>query len=135
MAKKILVVDDEYYMHRLMQHHLLRAGYEIITARNGREAVEKATSETPHLVIMDVMMAEMDGLTALKHLKETKTTQEIPVIMITASAQMGMKQESETSGAAGFFTKPFSPTQLMMEIKRLLPETVSSLPNQTSSTF
>jgi CheY-like chemotaxis protein len=122
MAKKILVVDDEHYMRRLMQHHLLRAGYEMITAHNGREAVEKATLEMPDLVIMDVMMAELDGLSALKQLKQSAITREIPVIMITASAQMGTRQESETSGAAGFFTKPFSPTQLLLEIKRLLPE-------------
>jgi CheY-like chemotaxis protein len=126
MAKKILVVDDERYMHRLMQHHLLRAGYSMITANNGREAVEKATHEIPDLVIMDIMMAEMDGLTALKQLKQSAATREIPVIMITASAQMVTRQESETSGAAGFFTKPFSPTQLLLEIRRLLPEAVAS---------
>ncbi|MDB6122123.1 MAG: Response regulator consisting of a CheY-like receiver domain and a winged-helix DNA-binding domain [Pedosphaera sp.] len=126
MAKKILVVDDEYYMHRLMQHHLVRAGYDMITARNGREAVEKATLELPDLIIMDVMMAEMDGLTALKQIKQSEITREIPVIMITASAQMVTRQESEASGAAGFFTKPFSPTQLLLEIKRLLPEAVPS---------
>ncbi|MDB6019117.1 MAG: Response regulator consisting of a CheY-like receiver domain and a winged-helix DNA-binding domain [Pedosphaera sp.] len=125
MTKKILVVDDEYYMHRLMQHHLLRAGYSMVTARNGREALEKAAGEAPDLVIMDVMMAEMDGLTALKQLKETKATSEIPVIMITASAHFVTRQESESSGAAGFFTKPFSPTQLLLEIKRLLPEPVA----------
>jgi CheY-like chemotaxis protein len=123
MAKKILVVDDEHYMRRLMQHHLLRAGYDMITALNGREAVQKATLEIPDLVIMDVMMAEMDGLSALKQLKQSAITRDIPVIMITASAQMGTRHESETSGAAGFFTKPFSPTQLLLEIKRLLPET------------
>src|SRR4051812_14874267 len=126
MAKKILVVDDEYYMHRLMQHHLVRAGYEMITARNGREALEKASEESPDLVIMDVMMAEMDGLSALKELKQSPSTCEIPVIIITASAQQMTRQESESNGAAGFFTKPFSPTQLLMEIKRLLPETVST---------
>jgi len=66
MPKKILIVDDEQYMHRLMQHHLVRAGYELIGARNGREALELATREKPDLVIMDVMMAEMDGLSAQK---------------------------------------------------------------------
>jgi CheY-like chemotaxis protein len=126
MSKKILVVDDEQYMHRLMQHHLVRAGYEMITARNGREAVEKAVAENPHLVIMDVMMSEMDGLAALKELKQSPATREIPVIMITASPHATMQQESELAGAAGFYTKPFSPTQLLIEIKRLLPEAISS---------
>ena len=120
-AKTILVADDEIYMHRLLQYHLRQAGYEVITAENGREAVEKAARENPHLVVMDVMMREMDGLTALKALNEASTTRGIPVIMMTASAQV-TRQQAEACGAAGFFTKPFSPTQLMLEIKRLLME-------------
>ena len=122
MTKRILVVDDERYMQRLMQHHLVRAGYELVSARNGREALEVIAVEAPDLVIMDVMMAEMDGLTALKKIKEGVATREIPVIMITASAHSLTKEESETSGASGYFTKPFSPTRLLQEIKRLLPE-------------
>jgi two-component system chemotaxis response regulator CheY len=122
MGKRILVVDDERYMQRLMQHHLTRAGYELVSARNGREALEIIASQPPDLVIMDVMMAEMDGLTALRKIKETKATRELPVIMITASAHSLTKEESENSGAAGYFTKPFSPTRLLEEIKRLLPE-------------
>lgn len=122
MAKKILVVDDEPYMHRLMQHHLGRAGYETIGARNGREAIEMAEREAPNLVVMDVMMSEMDGITALKQLKQAEATRAIPVIIITASAHLVTRQESESYGAAQFFTKPFSPTQLLMEIRRLLPE-------------
>ena len=126
MAKKILIVDDEYYMHRLMRHHLARAGFEILDARNGREAIEMAVREKPDLVIMDVMMAEMDGLTALKVLKQDETTRGIPVIMLTASAHVLTREQSEASGAAAFFTKPFSPTQLLAEIRRLLPDSVSS---------
>jgi two-component system chemotaxis response regulator CheY len=69
---------------------------------------------------MDVMMPDMDGLAALKQLKESEATRGIPVIMITASAQALTRQEAEASGAALFFTKPFSPTQLLEDIKRLL---------------
>ncbi|MDB6066600.1 MAG: Response regulator consisting of a CheY-like receiver domain and a winged-helix DNA-binding domain [Pedosphaera sp.] len=122
MTKKILVVDDEEYMHRLMGHHLVRAGYEIIGARNGREAVSKAMGESPQLVLMDVMMPEMDGLAALSELKKSAATRDIPVIMLTTNARTLTKEEAEASGAAAFFTKPFSPTQLLLEIKRLLPE-------------
>jgi two-component system chemotaxis response regulator CheY len=120
MANTILVVDDELYMRRLMQHHLARAGYELAFAVNGRDAVEQATRNQPGLIIMDVMMPDMDGLAALKQLKESEATRGIPVIMITASAQALTRQEAEASGAALFFTKPFSPTQLLEDIKRRL---------------
>ena len=75
----------------------------------------------PNLIVMDVMMAEMDGLTALKQLKSTDQTKGIPVIMITASAHHVTRQEAETSGAALFLTKPFSPTQLLMAVRNLVP--------------
>jgi two-component system alkaline phosphatase synthesis response regulator PhoP len=124
MAHRILVVDDEQYMHRLMRYHLARAGCLTLTAVNGREGIEKAADEAPDLIILDVMMAEMDGLTALQHLKKNDATRHIPVIIITANAHALTREQSETSGAAGFFTKPFSPTRLILEIKRLLGEAV-----------
>ncbi len=121
-VKTILVVDDEKFMHIFMQHHLSRAGYRVLAARNGREGLEQATMEKPDLIVMDVMMDEMDGLSALRELKLAEATRGIPVIMITMSAQVMTRQESEASGAAIFLTKPFSPTQLLMEIKKLLGE-------------
>ena len=118
---KILIVDDEPIVHRLLQHHLERAGYELLAATNGREAIEMATREEPELIVMDVMMAEMDGLTALRCLKKDDDTKGIPVIMITANSHAVTRQESEAAGAALFLTKPFSPNQLLNEIKRLVP--------------
>ncbi len=122
MACKVLVVDDEPYMHRLLQHHFERAGFQLLNARNGREAIQVAEQNLPNLIVMDVMMAEMDGLTALKQLKKADQTKGIPVIMITASAHHVTRQEAESSGAALFLTKPFSPTQLLMAVRTLLPE-------------
>src|SRR5437868_15533480 len=118
---KILVVDDEPIVHRLLQHHLERAGYEMIGATNGREALELASTQSPQLIVMDVMMAEMDGLTALRSLKKEDDTKEIPVIMITANSHYVTQQESEAAGASLFLTKPFSPSQLLNEIRRLVP--------------
>jgi CheY-like chemotaxis protein len=120
MPRQILVVDDEPFMHVFMSHHLKRAGYGVIAARNGREALERALTDKPDLVVMDVMMSELDGLSALRELKHNDATKHLPVIMITTSAQTLTRQESEASGAALFLTKPFSPTQLLDEIKRLL---------------
>lgn len=106
-------------MHRLLQHHLGRAGYEVITASNGREAVARTAHAHPDLVVMDVMMRELDGLAALREIKEDQALRSIPVILVTTSAQVTPQQAAEF-GAAAFFTKPFSPTLLVAEIKRLL---------------
>jgi two-component system chemotaxis response regulator CheY len=120
--KKVLVVDDETFMHIFMKHHLTRAGYGVLAARDGREGLEKAALENPDLIIMDIMMDGMDGLSALRELKNAVATRAVPVIMITTSATAITRQEAEASGAAVFLTKPFSPTQLLGEIKRLLGE-------------
>src|SRR5438132_14034670 len=118
MPHKILIVDDEPFMLRLIQHHLENAGYEMIKARNGREAVEAATRENPRLVVMDAMMPSMDGLAALRQLKQELSTRSIPVIMLTANPHKYSREEAESSGAAIFLTKPFSPTQLLEEIRK-----------------
>jgi two-component system, OmpR family, alkaline phosphatase synthesis response regulator PhoP len=121
MPKKILVADDEHYMHRVMQYHLGKAGYDVITATNGRDAVAKTQHDQPDLVLMDVMMREMDGLEALRELKQSEATRGIPVILMTASAQIS-RQHAEEYGAAGFFSKPFSPARVLREINRVLLE-------------
>lgn len=118
---KVLVVDDEPYMHALLQHHLKRAGYEALKASNGREALAIAAQDKPSVIVMDIMMEEMDGLAALQELKKEPTTKDIPVIMITANAHNVSRQQAESSGAALFLTKPFSPTQLLQEVQKLIP--------------
>lgn len=118
MPQRILIVDDEPFMLRLIQHHLENAGYEMIKARNGREAVEVAVRERPSLVVMDAMMPNMDGFTALRQLKVDPATRGIPVIMLTANPHKFSREEAESSGAAIFLTKPFSPTQLLDEIRK-----------------
>ncbi|HKS37452.1 MAG TPA: response regulator [Verrucomicrobiae bacterium] len=122
MAHKILVVDDEPYMLRFIQILLEREGYEMIKAGNGREAVEVAMRENPRLVVMDAMMPKMDGLTALRLLKQEPATRSIPVIMLTANPHKFSREEAESSGATIFLTKPFSPTQLLAEIRRHIPD-------------
>src|SRR3954470_19466387 len=120
-TKQILVVDDDPLMHRLFQHHLERAGFQMVSARSGREALEIATRQPPELIVMDIMMPDMDGLEALRELKKGDATKAIPVIVITANGHFMARKESEISGAAVFLTKPFSPTQLVTEIGRLVP--------------
>jgi CheY-like chemotaxis protein len=120
MPKKVLIVDDEPFMQRLIQLHLERAGFEAITARSGQEALDFARTLRPDLVVMDVMMAGMDGLTAVQRLRADATTRNVPVIILTAKAHRLSREELAASGAAAVFTKPFSPTQLVLTIRRLL---------------
>lgn len=120
MAKKILAVDDEKHIVRLVQINLQKAGYEVATAGTGREALERVGEFGPDLIVMDVMMPEMDGFEALKKLKENPDTRDIPVIMLTAKAQDADVFRGWQSGADLYLTKPFNPAELLSFVKRLL---------------
>src|SRR5436190_24251392 len=124
MAHTNLVVDDDPITQGVLQHYLGRSGYQVLIARTGREAIEMAQRELPQMIILDVMMPEMGGLSALRQLKEIEATKSIPVLILTVQAAPVAQLEAASSGAAFFMTKPFSPAQLLAEINRLLlPET------------
>jgi len=119
MLKKILAVDDERHIVRLVQVNLQKEGFEVATASNGREALEKVAADKPDLVVLDVMMPEMDGFEALKKLKEDPETAGIPVIMLTAKAQDADVFRGWQSGADLYLTKPFNPQELITFVKRI----------------
>ena len=113
MTKQIMVVDDDPLMHRLFQHHLEKAGYQMVSAKTGREALDLAARQAPNLIVMDIMMPDMDGLEALRELKKGEATKAIPVVVITANGHYMARKESEQCGAAVFLTKPFSPPEML----------------------
>ncbi len=119
MAKRILAVDDEKHILRLVQINLEKAGYEVVTASNGREALESVRAQMPSLIVMDVMMPEMDGLEALQTLKNDEATAHIPVVMLTAKAQDADVFQGWQSGADLYLTKPFNPIELLTFVKRI----------------
>ena len=121
MTNQILVVDDDQLMHLLFEHHLDGAGYRMLSAMSGQQALDIAPREKPAIIVMDVMMPDVDGLAVLRDLKQMEATKAIPVIIITSNRHALMQKESELAGAAIFLTKPFSPTQLLNEIRRLVP--------------
>ena len=124
MPQKILIVDDEAFILRVTELSLKKGGYQLIFGRNGVEAVQMAARELPALIVMDVQMPEMDGLAALRHLKQNPATAGIPVIMLTARGHVLTRQDAGDSGAALFLTKPCSPSQLLREVQRILGTTV-----------
>jgi len=120
MKQKILVADDQLYIHRLIQHRLEQEGYQLVAVRDGCEVLEVAVREAPNLVVMDVSMPRMDGLTALRQLKRNQATRSIPVIVLTSSPYELVHEEAELSGADLVLTKPFSPIGLLEAIRRLV---------------
>lgn len=119
MAKKILAVDDEKHIVRLVQVNLERQGYEVITASDGKEALQKVEDERPDLVVLDVMMPYMDGFEVLQNLRRNPSTREIPVIMLTAKAQDADVFKGWQSGVDCYLTKPFNPMELIAFVKRI----------------
>jgi len=122
-TRKVLVVDDDPIMHRVLGQYLERNGYQMLSASDGQQAVQMASLEAPQVIILDVRMPEMSGLAALRQLKEIHGTKSIPVIVVTVNADRATLMESEVSGADGFLTKPFRPGELLAEIKRLTAST------------
>ena len=119
MPKKILAVDDERHIVRLVQVNLERAGYQVVTAFDGREALEKVESEQPDLVVLDVMMPYMDGFEVLQTLRKNQSTRDLPVIMLTAKAQDADVFRGWQSGVDCYLTKPFNPMELISFVKRI----------------
>ncbi|MBE9566470.1 MAG: response regulator [Proteobacteria bacterium] len=118
-SNKILAVDDERHIVRLIQVNLERAGYQVITAFDGPEALKKVESDKPDLVVLDVMMPKMDGFEVLKRLQANPETRDIPVIMLTAKAQDADVFRGWSSGVSAYLTKPFNPLELITFVKRI----------------
>ncbi len=123
MAKKILIADDDPIIIKLLQVNLELDGYEVVTAEDGAEAVERATETKPDLIILDIMMPRMDGWTALQELKRQPETAKAPVILLSAKAQQEDIRKGYEAGAAEYFTKPFDPSDLLSAIEQILAGT------------
>ena len=117
---KVLVVDDEPDAVELIAFNLKNAGLEVVTADDGREAIRKAESTHPDLIVLDVMLPEMDGLEVCKQLRAGPETGNIPIIMLTAKAGEVDRVLGLELGADDYITKPFSPRELVLRVKNLL---------------
>jgi two-component system phosphate regulon response regulator PhoB len=117
---KILVVDDEPDAIELIKFNLKGAGYDVLTASDGDEALKKARSVLPDLIILDVMLPEVDGLEVCKILRRDQRVSATPVLMLTAKAAEIDRVLGLELGADDYVTKPFSPRELILRVKRLL---------------
>ncbi len=130
MKEKILVVDDEPDALDLIQFNLKGAGYDVVTADDGAEAIKKARSTQPALVVLDVMLPEVDGLEVCKTLRREPATAAIPIIMLTAKAAEIDRVLGLELGADDYLTKPFSPRELVLRVKALLRRRTPTEPHQ-----
>jgi two-component system phosphate regulon response regulator PhoB len=117
---KVLVVDDEPDAVELVAFNLKKAGFEVATAENGVEALDKARDILPDLIVLDVMLPQVDGLEVCRNLRRDNRTLAIPVIMLTAKGSEVDRVLGLELGADDYVTKPFSPRELVLRVKKLL---------------
>ena len=115
MTIKILTVDDEPDVRRLIEIKLKKAGFEVITAADGEEGVQMAIAELPDLILMDVMMPKMDGFTAVGRIREEQV--DSVIIMLTAKGTEDDVMQGLVGGADDYITKPFAPRELVARVK------------------
>jgi two-component system alkaline phosphatase synthesis response regulator PhoP len=118
--EKILIVEDEKDIVKMLEYNLQKEGFRTLSARDGEDALDMAMREHPDLVLLDLMLPGMDGLEVCKELKKEAKTDSIPIIMLTAKSQESDKVIGLELGADDYITKPFSPRELIARIKAVL---------------
>jgi DNA-binding response OmpR family regulator len=130
MKTLVLVADDEEDIRALVAFRLERAGYEVITAADGEEALTLATNRLPDLVVLDMMMPKATGLEVTRSLREHDETKDIPVILLTARAQEADVERGYEAGVDDYVKKPFSPQDLQLRVQTLLERrSAASIPS------
>lgn len=118
--KKILAVDDSASMRQMVGFTLKKAGYDVLEAKDGLEALNVAKDKTFDLVISDVNMPNMDGISLIKELRALPQFKFTPMLMLTTESGMDKKMAGKEAGATGWIVKPFNPEQLLNTIKKVL---------------
>ncbi|HYD11166.1 MAG TPA: response regulator [Acidimicrobiales bacterium] len=118
---RVLVVDDDPVIVRLLEVNFEMEGFSVLTAVDGMDGVEKARAEQPDIVVSDVMMPKLNGLELTVALKGDDTTKHIPIVLLSAKAQVGDVRAGLDAGADDYVTKPFEPLDLIDRVTKLLP--------------
>jgi DNA-binding response OmpR family regulator len=135
VRSKILVVDDEPEAVELVEFNLKQAGFSVVTAADGAEALNKARATPPNLIVLDLMLPEISGLEVCKMLRRDPTTAAVPIIMLTAKAAEIDRVLGLELGADDYITKPFSPRELVLRIQKLLQRGQAGTENQETLRF
>ena len=120
--KKILIVEDDEKSLYLARFVLEKEGYKVIEARDGLEALDKTSKETPDLILMDMQLPNLDGYEATKRIKADERLAKIPVIALTAYAMKGDREKTLEAGCSGYIEKPIDPETIIAQIKQVIGE-------------
>jgi len=120
MAKKVLIVDDSITMRQMVSFTLKEASFEVLEAQNGQEAITKLAGQKFDLIITDLNMPVMDGITFIRSARSRPETKYTPILMLTTESQAAKKAEGKSAGATGWIVKPFDPPKLLSVIEKVL---------------
>ena len=120
MAKTILIVDDSASLRQVVAIALRGGGYDVIEAFDGVDGLSKLNGQKIHLIISDVNMPNMDGITIVKAVKQNAAYKFTPIIMLTTESQEGKKMEGQAAGAKAWVVKPFKPEQMLAAVSKLV---------------
>jgi two-component system chemotaxis response regulator CheY len=121
MTKKILVVDDSDTMRQMVSFTLREAEFEVVEAENGQDALSKVEGHKLDLILTDLNMPVMDGITFIRNVRGSSANRYVPILMLTTESQASKKQEGKAAGATGWIVKPFDPPKLLTTISKVLP--------------
>ncbi len=119
--RKILIIEDEAAQVLLIRSRLEAAGFAVISAMNGEEGLQKARQQRPDLVLLDIVLPGLDGVQVCDRIKQDPQTQQIPVILLTASGMKNLEERCRVFGADGCLVKPYRSEDLLQKIHSLLP--------------
>jgi len=120
MSKKLLIADDEPHIVKVLEIRLKKAGYEVRTANDGEQTLERIKEDKPDLVVLDVMMPPPNGFQLCRMLKDDAKYKDIPIILLTAKTSESDQFWGMESGASAYITKPYSPEDLLGKIRELV---------------
>ena len=120
-VKKVLIVDDAASMRQMVGFTLKRGGYEVVEAENGQDALNKLQGGPADLVITDLNMPVMDGITLIQKLRQMPSMKSKPILMLTTEGLAAKKEQGKAAGASGWVVKPFDPEKLLQTVAKVLP--------------
>ncbi len=121
MAKSVLIVDDSVTMRQMVSFTLREAGFDVIEAENGQDGLSKLAAAKVDLIVTDLNMPVMDGISFVRSARELPGARYVPILLLTTESQAEKKAEGKAAGATGWIVKPFDPPKLLAVVSKVLP--------------